>query len=106
MPVPEIQPEELKRKLDARENVYVLDVRDPDEYAQSNLGGNLIPLAELPKRLGELDPGQEIVCHCKMGGRGGKATELLMQNGFKNVKNLAGGLFAWSERIDSNVKKY
>ena len=106
MTIPEIQPEELKQKLDAGEKVFILDVRDPDEYQKSNLGGHLIPLADLPKRMNELDKNAAIVCHCKMGGRGGKAVELLLQNGFTNVRNLTGGLFAWSEKVDPQVKKY
>jgi rhodanese-related sulfurtransferase len=61
--VPEISPEELKRKLDAEEDVLVLDVRDRDEYQTCNLGGHLIPLKDLPNRMGELDKQRPIVVH-------------------------------------------
>ena len=106
MNVPEIQVEELKQRLDQGESPFLLDVRDEYEYEISNIGGHLIPLAQLPKRLGELDSRQEIVTVCKMGPRGVKAVEHLQKQGFKNVCNLRGGLRAWSERIDRGVRKY
>jgi sulfur-carrier protein adenylyltransferase/sulfurtransferase len=104
--VPEIQPEELKRRLDAGENLFVLDVREPFEYQIANLGAKLIPLGELPQRTGELDPNREIVAHCKGGVRSLKAVEILRQRGFKNVSSLAGGILAWSDKVDPKVPKY
>ena len=98
--------EELKRRLDSGEKPFILDVREPHEYQIANIGGHLIPLNDLPKRLGELDPNREIVTHCKMGGRSAKAVDFLRQQGFKNVKNLTGGIAAWSEKIDPKVPKY
>ena len=104
--VPDIPVEELKRLLDAKEEVFVLDVRDPHEYQICNLGGFLIPLNDLPRRVNELDPRREIVVHCKMGGRGAKAVAFLQQAGFSKVRNLTGGILAWSDRIDPSVPKY
>jgi rhodanese-related sulfurtransferase len=104
--IPEIQAEELKSRLDHGENLFLLDVRDEYEYEISNIGGHLIPLPELPKRLNELDDEQEIVALCKMGPRGVKAVELLQKKGFKRVSNLRGGLHAWSDRVDRSVRKY
>jgi rhodanese-related sulfurtransferase len=104
--VPEIQAEELKSRLDHGENLFLLDVRDEYEYEISNIGGHLIPLPELPKRLNELNTRQEIVALCKMGPRGVKAVELLQKRGFKRVSNLRGGLHAWSDRVDRSVRKY
>ncbi len=104
--VPEIQVEELKRRLDAKEDLFVLDVREPHEYQICNIGGHLIPLNDLPKRVNELDSSREIVVHCKMGGRSAKAVEFLRQAGFAKVQNLAGGINAWSERVDPKVPKY
>jgi sulfur-carrier protein adenylyltransferase/sulfurtransferase len=104
--VPEIQVEELKRRLDAKDDIFVLDVREPNEYQICNLGGHLIPLNDLPKRVNELDSSREIVVHCKMGGRSAKAVAFLQQAGFKKVHNLAGGITAWSDRVDSKVPKY
>jgi sulfur-carrier protein adenylyltransferase/sulfurtransferase len=104
--VPEIQVEELKRRLDAKENLFVLDVREPHEYQICNIDGYLIPLNDLPKRVNELDSSREIVVHCKMGGRSAKAVEFLRQAGFTKVHNLAGGINAWAERVDPKVPKY
>src|SRR5271163_2253107 len=104
--VPEIQVEELKRRLDAKDDLFVLDVREPHEYQICNLGGYLIPLNDLPKRVNELDSSREIVVHCKMGGRSAKAVAFLQQSGFKKVHNLAGGINAWAERVDPKVPKY
>src|SRR5271165_5720733 len=104
--LPEIQVEELKRRLDAKEDLFVLDVREPHEYQICNIGGHLIPLNDLPKRVNELDSSREIVVHCKMGGRSAKAVAFLQQSGFTKVHNLAGGITAWSERVDPRVPKY
>jgi adenylyltransferase/sulfurtransferase len=104
--IPEIQPEELKRRLDAGEDIYVLDVREPHEYQICNLGGHLIPLGDLPKRVHELDSSREIVVHCKSGGRSAKAVEFLRQSGFKRASNLTGGILAWATKIDPSLPKY
>jgi sulfur-carrier protein adenylyltransferase/sulfurtransferase len=104
--IPEIQPEQLKRRLDAGEDLFILDVREPHEYQICNLGGYLIPLGELPKRVHELDSSREIVAHCRSGVRSGKAVDFLRQAGFKKVTNLAGGILAWSDKVDSSVPKY
>jgi sulfur-carrier protein adenylyltransferase/sulfurtransferase len=98
--------EELKQRMDAGDDLFVLDVREPNEFQICNLGGHLIPLNDLPKRVGELDASKEIVVHCKMGGRSAKAVDYLKQQGFTNVHNLAGGINAWAERIDPKVPKY
>ena len=81
-------------------------MREPHEYQIANLGAKLIPLGELPNRLGELDPNREIVVHCKSGGRSQKASELLAQNGFKKLHNLAGGINGWATDVDPKVPKY
>jgi rhodanese-related sulfurtransferase len=104
--VREIQAEDLKSRLDRGENLYLLDVRDEYEFEISNIGGHLIPLPELSKRLNELDVNAEIVALCKMGPRGVKAVELLERQGFTNVRNLHGGIYAWSDRVDRTVRKY
>jgi sulfur-carrier protein adenylyltransferase/sulfurtransferase len=104
--VPEIQPEELKARLDAGEDIFILDVREPHEYQICNLNGYLIPLGELPKRAHELDSSREIVAHCRSGVRSAKAVTFLQQAGFRKVKNLAGGILAWSDKVDPSVPKY
>jgi molybdopterin/thiamine biosynthesis adenylyltransferase/rhodanese-related sulfurtransferase len=102
----EISVEELKKKLDNKADIFILDVREPHEYQICNLNGYLIPLGDLPKRVGELDSSREIVAHCKMGGRSAKAVAFLKQAGFTKVHNLTGGITAWAERIDTKMPKY
>jgi sulfur-carrier protein adenylyltransferase/sulfurtransferase len=104
--IPTMQVEELKRRLDAGENLFVLDVREPHEYQICNINGYLIPLGDLPKRVSELDSSREIVAHCRSGVRSGKAVEFLQQAGFKKVHNLAGGILAWADRVDPKMPKY
>jgi molybdopterin/thiamine biosynthesis adenylyltransferase/rhodanese-related sulfurtransferase len=104
--VPEIQVEELKRRLDAGEDVFVLDVREPHEYQICNIGGHLIPLGDLPKRIHELDSSREIVAHCRSGARSAKAVNFLRQAGFRKVHNLSGGILAWADRVDPKMPKY
>ncbi|MGB9105094.1 MAG: molybdopterin-synthase adenylyltransferase MoeB [Terriglobales bacterium] len=104
--MPEISVEELKRRRDAGEDIFVLDVREPHEYQICNLGGYLIPLNDLPKRVNELDSSREIVAQCKMGGRSAKAVDFLRQAGFTKVKNLTGGINAWADKVDPKMPKY
>ena len=104
--VPEMQVEELKRALDAGEDIFVLDVREPHEYQICNIGGHLIPLGDLPKRVHELDSSREIVAHCRSGVRSAKAVDFLRQAGFRKVRNLAGGILAWADRVDPKMPKY
>ncbi len=104
--VPEIQVEELKRRLDAGDDLFVLDVREPHEYQICNINGHLIPLGDLPNRVHELDSSREIVAHCRSGVRSAKAVAFLQQAGFKKVHNLAGGILAWADRVDPRMAKY
>jgi sulfur-carrier protein adenylyltransferase/sulfurtransferase len=108
--IPQITVRELKTKLDKREtnndNFLLLDVREPYEYQIAQIGGYLIPQNDVPNRLGELDKSREIVVHCKSGGRSQKIAELLKQNGYERVSNLAGGILAWADEIDPSVQKY
>jgi len=104
--IPQITAVELKKRLDNKDDIFVLDVREPHEYQIANLGAKLIPLGDLPARAGELNKDAEIIVHCKSGGRSQKASEFLAQNGFKKVWNLAGGITAWSNDVDPKVPKY
>jgi len=102
--LPQIHAEDLKQRLDAHDDIFVLDVREPDEYRAGNIDCYLIALNDLPKRLGELDPTRETVVHCRSGVRSAKAVEFLRTQGFHNVKNLVGGILAWAEKVDPNLK--
>ena len=104
--IPQMSVKELKQRRDAGEDVYVLDVREPYEYQIANMGGTLIPQNDVPKRLNEIDRDREIVVQCRSGQRSQRIAEYLAQQGYANVKNLAGGILAWSDEIDPSVKKY
>jgi adenylyltransferase/sulfurtransferase len=102
-----IDPVEVKAKIDRGEDFTLIDVREPHEYQIARIpGAVLIPLGTLPSRLGELNPNAEIIAHCKSGARSQKAVDLLKQNGFKNVRNMTGGILAWSDKVDPSTPKY
>jgi adenylyltransferase/sulfurtransferase len=103
----ELDPVEVKQKIDRGDDFVLVDVREPHEYQICRIdAARLIPLGELPKRLNELDPNAEIVMHCKAGTRSAKAVDLLRQSGFRNVRNMKGGILAWSDKVDPRVPKY
>ncbi|HTQ87596.1 MAG TPA: molybdopterin-synthase adenylyltransferase MoeB [Candidatus Solibacter sp.] len=104
--VPEITPKELKARLDRGDDLYILDVREPHEYQICQIGGHLIPLGDLPRRVNELDSSRDIVAHCRSGKRSADAVAFLKQAGFKKVWNLKGGILAWSDDVDPRVPKY
>jgi adenylyltransferase/sulfurtransferase len=107
--IADITVEELKQKLDRKENFIFLDVREPFESQIAKIQGTkLIPLGQLEAHLGELESykDKEIVAHCKLGGRSRKALEFLKSKGFKHLKNVVGGIDAWSQRIDPSVPRY
>src|SRR6202051_890719 len=95
----------FKQQRDAGKAYFLLDVREPHEFKIAEIGGDLVSLGDPRKTADELDKSREIVVQCKVGGRSQKAAEFLQQAGFK-VKNLAGGIQAWSEQIDPRVPKY
>jgi adenylyltransferase/sulfurtransferase len=103
---PEVTPRELKARLDRGDDLYILDVREPHEYQICNIGGHLIPLGDLSRRVNELDSAREIVAHCRSGKRSAEAAEFLRKAGFKKIWNLKGGILAWSDEVDSSVPKY
>jgi sulfur-carrier protein adenylyltransferase/sulfurtransferase len=104
--LPEITPRELKTRLDRGDDLFILDVREPHEYQICNLNGHLIPLAELSRRVNELDSSREIVAHCRSGKRSADAVEFLRNAGFRKIWNLKGGILAWSDEVDPTVPKY
>src|SRR6202050_2684741 len=104
--VPEIAPRELKARLDRGDDLFILDVREPHEFQICNLGGHLIPLGELSRRVNELDSSREIVAHCRSGKRSAEAVEFLRSAGFRKVLNLKGGILGWSDEVDASVPKY
>ncbi|MGH9394094.1 MAG: molybdopterin-synthase adenylyltransferase MoeB, partial [Terriglobales bacterium] len=105
--IPEVGAGELARELAGTQPPFVLDVREPHEYQIGHIpGATLIPLGDLPKRLGELQRGRDIVAQCRSGVRSLKAAKLLREAGFPRVRNLKGGILAWSDEVDPSVPKY
>ena len=97
---------ELKRRIDHGDRILLLDVREIVEHETVNIGGLLIPLHELPGRLGELDRTQEVIVYCHHGVRSVTAVNYLRANGFRMARNLAGGIDRWSIDIDSSTRRY
>ena len=92
-----INVQELKRKLDAKEDFILIDVRETYEYEEFNLGAQLIPLGEIPEAIADMADKKdaEIVVHCRSGARSGRAQQFMKSEGFTNVSNLEGGALAW-----------
>jgi len=91
--------EDLKKRLEQDRDFLFIDVREQWEYNEFNLGADLIPLSTLPDHMEELQTqkDEEIIIHCKSGGRSGQAKEFLKQFGFSNVRNVLGGVVRWQE---------
>ena len=104
--IPQVSVQELKQRRDAGEDVFVLDVREPYEYQIAQIGGTLIPQNDVPNRLAEIPRDREIIVQCRSGQRSQRIAEFLAQAGYPNVKNLAGGILAWSDQIDPKITKY
>lgn len=107
--VPQIEPMELKERLDRGESITILDVREPHEWEISNLGAlgaRLIPMRQVDEHIDELDKDAEIVVHCLSGGRSERVAARLREAGFERVSNLRGGILAWSDEVDPSVRKY
>ena len=104
----EITATELKNRMDAGEDVQLIDVRQPDEYAFAKIeGAKLIPLGEIVRRMDELDDSRELIVQCKAGGRSAQAIAFLAQAGYQgDMTNLKGGITAWSNEVDPKVLKY
>ncbi len=106
--IEEISAVDLKRRMDAGDDIQLIDVRQPDEWAFAKIeGAKLIPLGEILNRMSEIDEDRETVLQCKTGMRSAKAVEMLQLSGFKGkLKNLKGGITAWSNDVDPKIPKY
>ncbi|MGI8890050.1 MAG: molybdopterin-synthase adenylyltransferase MoeB [Chthoniobacterales bacterium] len=107
MVIPQVRVQELKQRMQGDSAFTLLDVREPFEHEMARIdGANLIPLGELPGRWRELDREKETFVYCHSGVRSQRAAEFLRSNGFARVANVAGGIDAWSEKIDPDVPRY
>jgi rhodanese-related sulfurtransferase len=100
-----ITPEEVKERLDKGENLHLVDVREPHERAEFNIGGLFIPLGKVQMmQIDELEnlKNEEVIVYCRSGNRSGQAAMILETMGFTNTKNLAGGMLAWQSKFGNN----
>ncbi|MBE3595176.1 MAG: rhodanese-like domain-containing protein [Candidatus Carbobacillus altaicus] len=96
-----VTPEEVKNRLEAGEDIVILDVREAMEVAMGKIpGAKHIPLSELPQRIHEIERDKETILVCRSGNRSHFAAEFLQQNGFPNVKNMLGGMISWDGDIE------
>lgn len=103
----EITATELKEKLDKKEDIQVIDVREAHERDVASIGGDHIPMGTVPQNVDKIDKDKEVVVYCRSGNRSGQVIRFLESNhGFKNLSNLKGGILAWSDEVDSSLPKY
>jgi sulfur-carrier protein adenylyltransferase/sulfurtransferase len=103
----EITVSELKSMMDENKDFQLIDVREPYEAEIGSIGGELIPMAEVPSNIEKISKNKPVIIHCKSGGRSGNIVHFLeSQFGFDNLYNLKGGIIAWSDQIDPSVPKY
>ncbi len=97
--------QELNERIKNNEKLNIVDVREPFEHDMANIGGTLIPLGDLPYQLEQLEElkEQEVIVYCRSGNRSGSACQFLQKQGFKNVRNLEGGMARWVKEIDPSM---
>jgi len=103
----EISVQELKEKIDNKEDFQLVDIREQRERDFTSIGGDFIPMGSVPQNIDKISKDKDVVVYCRSGNRSGQVIRFLESNhGFSNLYNLKGGLLAWSDEIDDNVKKY
>ncbi|HEV8513577.1 MAG TPA: rhodanese-like domain-containing protein [Cyclobacteriaceae bacterium] len=103
----EVTVQELKKLLDSKSDFQLIDVREPHEFDICNLGGELIPQAEIPHNVDKISKDKQVVIHCRSGARSGNMVQWLEKNqGFTNLYNLKGGILAWAKEIDPSMPTY
>ena len=105
--IKEISVKELKQKLDNKDDLQLIDVREADEKQIADIGGELIPLSEISAAPDRVARDKPVVIYCRSGGRSMRACQALAsQHGFTNLINLTGGILAWADEIDPKIQKY
>lgn len=103
----EVTVQELKALMDSKADFQLIDVREPHEYDICNLGGELIPQAEIPHNVDKISKTKQVVIHCRSGARSGNMVKWLETNaGMTNLYNLKGGILAWAKEIDTSMPTY
>jgi len=103
----EISVQELKQLMDSKADFQLIDVREPHEVDICEIGGELIPMHDVPHYLDKISKDKQVVVHCRSGGRSGQIIQFLEKNhGFTNLYNLKGGILAWAREIDTSMPTY
>ena len=103
----EITVQDLKTKMDSQDDFQLIDVREQNEREFTNIGGDHIPMGSIMQSMDQIDKEKEVVIYCRSGSRSGQVVNFLEANhGFENLYNLKGGILAWADDIDNNIKKY
>ena len=103
----EVTVQELKNLIDTKADFQLIDVREPHEFDICNLGGELIPQAEIPHNVDKISKTKQVILHCRSGARSGNMVQWLEKNhGFTNLYNLKGGIKAWATEIDTTMPTY
>ena len=102
----EVTANELKSMMDNKENFQLIDVREPFEYDLANIGGELIPMAEVMENTDKIAKDKPVIVHCKGGTRSGAIIQALESKGFTNLYNLKGGIMAYADQVDPTITKY
>jgi rhodanese-related sulfurtransferase len=102
-----ISVEELKAMIDEKKDFQLIDVREKDEKAFADIGGELIPMGSVILNVEKISKEKPVIVYCRSGNRSGRViAELQFRHGFDNLYNLTGGILAWSDKIDSTIRKY
>ncbi len=102
----EVTPIELKQMFDSKEDIQVIDIREPYEADICTIGGELIPMGDVMANLDKIRKDTKVVMHCRSGGRSGALIQALERQGFENLYNLRGGILAWADEVDNALEKY
>ena len=102
----EITPTELKKLLDAKSNIQLIDVREPHEVEISTIGGYLIPMGDVMSNLDKISKDKQVVVYCRSGRRSGTIVQALEQQGYTNLYNLQGGILQYADDVDNSLAKY
>jgi rhodanese-related sulfurtransferase len=99
----EVTPIELKQMLDNKENIQMIDVREPHEFETGHIEAELIPMNTIPKNLDKVSKDKKVIMICRSGNRSGNVIRFMEGQGFENLYNLKGGMLAWKKEIDSSM---
>ena len=103
----EVTVSELKAMMDEGADFQLIDVREPNEAEIAEIGGELIPMGDIPENVARISKDKKVVIHCRSGARSGNIVKYLENNhGFDNLYNLKGGILAWADEIDPDISKY